>query len=105
MSCVKCTNNYQAIRKGYDEYFDAEGYAHTHIHPAASYLLEKDHQELLRLQQTSEALFHKRGVTFNVYHHEEGTEKIFPFDLFPRIISSKEWGSCGIPMTFAARLL
>ena len=31
------------------------------------------------------------GITFNVYGHEAGTEKIWPFDLIPRIIESQEW--------------
>ena len=33
----------------------------------------------------------KMGITFNVYGRDEGTEKIFPFDLIPRIVSSEDW--------------
>ena len=32
-----------------------------------------------------------QGVTFTVYNDNEGIEKIFPFDIVPRIITSKEW--------------
>jgi uncharacterized circularly permuted ATP-grasp superfamily protein len=35
--------------------------------------------------------FLRQGITFNVYGDSAGTEKIFPFDLMPRIISAKEW--------------
>jgi uncharacterized circularly permuted ATP-grasp superfamily protein len=35
--------------------------------------------------------FLRQGITFNVYGDSAGTEKIFPFDLMPRIISSAEW--------------
>ncbi len=35
--------------------------------------------------------FLRRGVTFTVYHDDEGTERIFPFDLIPRIIPNQEW--------------
>lgn len=35
--------------------------------------------------------FLRRGVTFTVYDHAEGTEKIFPFDLIPRVIPAHEW--------------
>lgn len=91
MGCNKCGNDYRAVSGAYDEYFKSSQHPHTHIEPIVSYLLEKDFSALLHLQQTSEHLFRKRGVTFNVYHHEDGIEKIFPFDLFPRIISSKEW--------------
>ena len=31
------------------------------------------------------------GITFNVYGHEAGTEKVWPFDIVPRIIESREW--------------
>jgi len=35
--------------------------------------------------------FLRRGVTFTVYNDSEGTERIFPFDLIPRIIPASEW--------------
>jgi uncharacterized circularly permuted ATP-grasp superfamily protein len=35
--------------------------------------------------------FLRQGVTFNVYGDEQGAEKIFPFDMLPRIIPAKEW--------------
>ena len=31
------------------------------------------------------------GITFNVYGDTAGTERIFPFDLIPRIIAADEW--------------
>lgn len=35
--------------------------------------------------------FLRQGITFNVYGDAQGTERIFPFDLIPRIIPAKEW--------------
>jgi len=35
--------------------------------------------------------FLRRGVTFTVYNDSEGTERIFPFDIIPRIIPASEW--------------
>ncbi|KAB2653894.1 MAG: circularly permuted type 2 ATP-grasp protein, partial [Verrucomicrobia bacterium] len=35
--------------------------------------------------------FLRQGVTFNVYGDSQGTERIFPFDLVPRIIPNSEW--------------
>ena len=35
--------------------------------------------------------FLRRGVTFTVYNDSQGTERIFPFDLVPRIIPNPEW--------------
>ena len=31
------------------------------------------------------------GITFNVYGDTAGTERIFPFDLIPRIVPAPEW--------------
>ena len=33
----------------------------------------------------------KLGVTFNVYSDNQGTERIFPFDVVPRVVPSDEW--------------
>ena len=35
--------------------------------------------------------FRNQGITFTVYSDEQGTERIFPFDLMPRIIPNSEW--------------
>jgi uncharacterized circularly permuted ATP-grasp superfamily protein len=44
-------------------------------------------------QKNTEAseLFMNQGITFTVYSDKEGIERIFPFDIIPRIITSKEW--------------
>ena len=36
-------------------------------------------------------LFMNQGITFTVYSDNEGIERIFPFDILPRIITSAEW--------------
>src|SRR5713101_7068856 len=47
--------------------------------------------ELLRRQQSAERALLHMGITFNVYGDSAGTERIFPFDLVPRIVSASEW--------------
>jgi uncharacterized circularly permuted ATP-grasp superfamily protein len=47
--------------------------------------------ELLRRQQAAEGALLHMGITFNVYGNQEGTERIFPFDLLPRIVTAAEW--------------
>ena len=47
--------------------------------------------EILARQAAAEQAFYDMGITFTVYGHEEGTEKIFPFDIIPRIIEAVEW--------------
>jgi uncharacterized circularly permuted ATP-grasp superfamily protein len=47
--------------------------------------------ELLRRQQSAERLLLHMGITFNVYGDSAGPERIFPFDLVPRIVAAAEW--------------
>jgi uncharacterized circularly permuted ATP-grasp superfamily protein len=47
--------------------------------------------ELNRKEEMARSLFMSQGVTFTVYSSGEGIEKIFPFDIIPRIITSAEW--------------
>ncbi len=42
-------------------------------------------------QKAAEATLQNMGITFNVYGHKAGTEKVWPFDLLPRIIDADEW--------------
>ena len=60
----------------------------------------RDYQEWLNEQQPgwlrqqseeAERFFRRTGITFNVYGEAAGTERIFPFDLIPRIVPSHEW--------------
>jgi uncharacterized circularly permuted ATP-grasp superfamily protein len=36
-------------------------------------------------------LFMNQGITFTVYNDDAGIERIFPFDIIPRILTSAEW--------------
>ena len=47
--------------------------------------------DLWSLHEAARAAMIRKGITFTVYGDEEGTERIIPFDLIPRIIAGKEW--------------
>ena len=47
--------------------------------------------ELSKKEELARNLFMAQGVTFTVYSSGEGIEKIFPFDIIPRIITASEW--------------
>ncbi|HEV3249822.1 MAG TPA: circularly permuted type 2 ATP-grasp protein [Puia sp.] len=49
-------------------------------------------EELNRKEEMARGLFMSQGITFTVYGSGEGIEKIFPFDIIPRIITATEWG-------------
>src|ERR1700693_908627 len=54
-------------------------------------LLEMPAETLYQRQQAANTAFLNQGITFTVYGDNEGTERIWPYDLLPRIITSAEW--------------
>jgi uncharacterized circularly permuted ATP-grasp superfamily protein len=63
--------------------------------PEAALLVRKlesfSPEELRRRQHTAERVLLQMGITFNVYGDSAGAERIFPFDIVPRIVSATEW--------------
>jgi uncharacterized circularly permuted ATP-grasp superfamily protein len=55
------------------------------------WLTETPASELARRQQAAETMFRQLGITFAVYGEEEAAERIIPFDIVPRILTSREW--------------
>jgi uncharacterized circularly permuted ATP-grasp superfamily protein len=47
--------------------------------------------ELQHYQNTAMATMRSLGITFNVYGHADGTEKIWPLDVIPRVLEHAEW--------------
>ena len=75
----------------FDEMFLPDGTLRPHYRKFVSRFGPIPRDELDAKRQAVDALFLRQGITFNVYGHEAGTEKIWPFDLIPRIIENKEW--------------
>ncbi len=75
----------------YDEMFNASSFTRSHYHELYQHLLELPQAELRRRQQAADLAFLNQGITFTVYGDSQGTERIFPYDLLPRIITSAEW--------------
>jgi uncharacterized circularly permuted ATP-grasp superfamily protein len=82
--------NYK-LDHAYDEMFAAEGQLHEHYGPLLEHFSALPQDEVQRRKQAADLSFLNQGITFTVYGREEGTEKIFPYDLLPRIITSAEW--------------
>ncbi|WP_322889060.1 MULTISPECIES: circularly permuted type 2 ATP-grasp protein [unclassified Yoonia] len=59
---------------GYDAWFSAQ-----------------DRGRLAKKAAEAEAFFRRTGITFNVYGQSDAEERLIPFDLVPRIVSSNEW--------------
>jgi len=79
------------LDKPFDEMFDAEWKARAHYKPLIEELLVASPDELRQRQLEADRAFLTQGITFTVYGDDQGTERIFPFDLLPRIITSREW--------------
>jgi uncharacterized circularly permuted ATP-grasp superfamily protein len=75
----------------YDEMFEVE----SRPRPETTLLTQKlrmlSPSDLRARQIAAERALLTRGITFNVYGDAAGTEKIFPFDIIPRVISSSDW--------------
>jgi uncharacterized circularly permuted ATP-grasp superfamily protein len=75
----------------FDEMFDGTGRPRAAA-SALMHLIEAlPGGELLRRQQSAERALLNMGITFNVYGDSAGAERIFPFDLLPRIVSASDW--------------
>ncbi|MEL7419589.1 MAG: circularly permuted type 2 ATP-grasp protein [Cyanobacteria bacterium J06555_3] len=75
----------------YDELFVNSGQPRSHCNGLIKHMIELGITQLEQQRQTAEIALFKLGVTFNVYNDDRGVEKIFPFDIIPRIIDGDEW--------------
>lgn len=75
----------------YDEMFDEAGDPRPHFQLLYQRLLELSARDLQERQSYANHTFLNQGITFTVYGDDEGTERIFPYDLLPRILTSAEW--------------
>ena len=75
----------------FDEMVAADGGVRPHYARFRDLLQTLKPREFDDKRQSVDLAFMRQGVTFNVYGDSAGAEKIFPFDLLPRIIPAKEW--------------
>jgi len=75
----------------YDEMFAAPRQARPHYERLLQRFTELKKDEFERKRELAALTLLRQGVTFTVYSDAQGTERIFPFDLIPRIISAGEW--------------
>ena len=76
---------------GFDEMLDASGATRAHYRKFRNLLEEIPPDDFGQRRHSVDLSFLRQGITFNVYGDEKGAERIFPFDLIPRIIPASEW--------------
>ncbi len=77
----------------YDEMFEAPGKPRPGTELLANKIESLPQGEIGRRQTAAEKALFDSGITFSVYGHQDGTEKIWPFDIIPRIVEASEWNT------------
>lgn len=83
-------NDYQT-EGFYDEMFENVGQPHAAAASLVQQINSLSSQELMRRQKAAELALYQLGITFSVYGDKKGREKIFPFDIIPRVIPGSAW--------------
>ena len=76
----------------YDELITAKGNARSYARKLIAYINKLDKGELDERQKAADLAIKQMGITFRVYSEEEGSiDRVWPFDIVPRMIPRKEW--------------
>ncbi|SEL52232.1 circularly permuted type 2 ATP-grasp protein [Parapedobacter koreensis] len=82
--------DYTYKANNWDEMYDSKAVRKQYSSVFAN-LQQLDTDSLLSKHNIASELFMNQGITFTVYDNDEGIERIFPFDIIPRIITGTEW--------------
>src|SRR6187399_640059 len=83
-------HSYHVQPNVWDEMFASEGLRDAYKNFVGN-IEDLSSDEMNRRDDLAKKLFMSQGITFTVYNSGEGIEKIFPFDIIPRIIRADEW--------------
>lgn len=83
-------NNYKVGKTVWDEMYTGQSVRKPYS-GVYDYLKSIPKNILDGKEELAKKLFMSQGITFTVYNSNEGIEKIFPFDIIPRIITAQEW--------------
>ncbi|MFG6686566.1 circularly permuted type 2 ATP-grasp protein [Mariniflexile sp. HNIBRBA6329] len=84
-------SSYEKLPSTWDEMYCENKEFRAQYEGFVEYLKKTSPEKLTKKEDLSKQLFMSQGVTFTVYNDNEGIEKIFPFDIVPRIITAEEW--------------
>lgn len=91
MSNNRLFSVYNQLPETWDEMYTSNSKLRSQYDIINSYLKNTSADTLFKKEELSKQLFMSQGVTFTVYSDNEGIEKIFPFDIVPRILTALEW--------------
>ena len=75
----------------YNEMQDARGQIRQHYRKLQDWLKAMPPEKLAKKRDEADTLFRRMGITFAVYGENAGAERLIPFDIVPRILTSVEW--------------
>ncbi len=75
----------------YDEMLTADKTRRKHYQRYGEWLDTQSADVISRRRAEADSLFHRVGITFAVYGEDEGTERLIPFDVVPRVMAADEW--------------
>lgn len=84
-------DKYSPIGGVWDEMYGDDNNVREHYRKVIEYISKESADDLNKKEELAKRLFMSQGITFTVYNSGEGIEKIFPFDIIPRIITAAEW--------------
>jgi uncharacterized circularly permuted ATP-grasp superfamily protein len=90
MQAGELLNTYHVDLNTWDEMYGGSS-VREQYRGVVDYMQQLSIEELNHKEELARSLFMSQGITFTVYSSGEGVEKIFPFDIIPRIITSLEW--------------
>jgi uncharacterized circularly permuted ATP-grasp superfamily protein len=75
----------------YDEMFNKDGSVRDGYSIFKEESEKLSYEDMLNRQHAAERSLMAMGITFNVYTEDQGTERIMPVDIIPRIVEKEEW--------------
>jgi len=90
MQATELLKSYFVDTNTWDEMY-RESSVREQYQRVVEFMQQLDLDELNKKEELAKRLFMSQGITFTVYSSGEGIEKIFPFDIIPRIITAAEW--------------
>lgn len=77
----------------FDEMFTTDGTVRPGYEAFAETTAHLSLADMWQRQHAAEKALMSMGITFNVYADNEGTERIMPVDIIPRIVPGHEWAA------------
>jgi uncharacterized circularly permuted ATP-grasp superfamily protein len=90
MQTSELLNGYHVDPNTWDEMYTDQS-VREQYQGVVDFMQQMSIEDLNRKEELAKKLFMSQGITFTVYSSGEGIEKIFPFDIIPRIITAAEW--------------